>query len=252
MHEGFVSTVLGLPGIPAASEEVAVARDIALAELTGGRLHVTHLSTAAAVDLVRRARGRGIAVTADVTPHHLALTDEAVRGYDPNAKMKPPLRSAHDRDALRAGLADGAIDAVATDHAPHHADEKDVEFGLAPFGVVGLETAVGVVFTHLVHPGLVSLERAIAALSTAPARVLGLPLGTLAPGSAADVTLIDPEETWRVDPARFSSRSRNTAFAGAELRGAPAATIVEGRVVMWRGELFPAPRKLVPGSSVCS
>jgi dihydroorotase len=239
MHEGAVSTRLGLSGQPAIAEAAAVARDLLIAELTGGRLHVAHLSTARALDLVRRAKASGLKVTCEVTPHHLVLTDEevAASGYSTRTKMNPPLREASDLAALAAGLSDGTIDAIATDHAPHHADEKGVEFDAAPFGVVGLETAASVVYDRLVARGRLSLERFAALFGAGPARAFHLPGGTLAAGSPADVTLFDPEARWKVDPTRFVSKGRSTPFAGWELSGAPSATIVAGTVVWQRVEL---------------
>lgn len=237
MHEGAVSTRLGLPGQPAIAEAAAVARDLLVAEVSGGRLHVAHLSTARALDLVREARARGIAVTCEVTPHHLTLTDEAVArsSFSTNTKMNPPLREPADLEALAAGLEDGTVDAVATDHAPHHEDDKALDFGTAPFGVVGLETAAAVVYDRLVRAGRLSLRRFAEVFSAGPAKALGLPGGTLVPGSPANVTLFDPEHRWRVDPSRFESLSRNTPFAGWDLVGVPAGAIVEGRVV-WKRE----------------
>ncbi|HEX2252540.1 MAG TPA: dihydroorotase [Thermoanaerobaculia bacterium] len=233
MHEGEWSTRLGLAGIPGASEDLVVARDLILAEETGGRYHVAHLSTARSLELVRRARERGVAVTCEVTPHHLVLTEAAVAetGFSTHTKMKPPLRSEADRQALVAGLADGTVDAIATDHAPHHADEKDVPFDLAPFGIVGLETALSLCLDRLVHGGVIDLPRLVELLSTGPARCYGLPGGTLAVGSPADVTLFDPERTVTVDAATFRSKSRNTPFHGWQLRGAPVRTILAGRPV---------------------
>lgn len=231
MHEGVVSTELGLPAAPAAAEEVMVARDIILAELTGAHVHFAHLSTAGAVRLVREARGRGVPVTAEVTPHHLVLTDEVVREFDANAKMNPPLRAKRDVEALREGLADGTIDCVATDHAPHALSEKEGEFDRAAFGVVGLETAVSVLLDRLVRPGLLPLPTLVARLSADPARVMNLPGGSLGPGRPADITLLDLERAVTVEPARFASRSRNTPFAGWALTGGPWMTIVGGRVV---------------------
>lgn len=235
MHEGAVSTRLGLPGQPAIAEAAAVARDLLVAEVAGGRLHVAHLSTARALALVREARARGIAVTCEVTPHHLTLTDEEVArsGFSTNAKMNPPLREAEDLEALAAGLEEGTVDAIATDHAPHSEDEKSLDFITAPFGVVGLETAAALVHDRLVRRGKLSLAGFVRAFSAGPAKAFGLPGGTLVPGSPANVTLFDPEARWAVDPARFESLSRNTPFAGWELIGRPAATIVEGRVA-WR------------------
>jgi dihydroorotase len=237
MHEGAVSTRLGLPGQPAIAEAAAVARDLLVAEVSGGRLHVAHLSTARALELVREARSRGLRVTCEVTPHHLTLTDEEIArsSFSTNFKMNPPLREPSDCAALAAGLEDGTVDAVATDHAPHHEDDKALDFGTAPFGVVGLETAAAVVYDRLVRKGRLSLPRFAEVFSAGPARVLDLPGGTLAPGAPANLTLFDPERRWRVDASRFESLSRNTPFEGWDLVGAPATTIVEGRVV-WKRE----------------
>jgi dihydroorotase len=231
MHEGEWSTRLGLAGIPGAAEDVMVARDLLLLEDTGGRYHVAHLSTARSLELVRRARRQELPVTCEVTPHHLVLTDEEVARtvFSTQCKMKPPLRSERDRQALLAGLADGTVDAIASDHAPHHADEKDVEFDLAPFGILGLETTLGLCLDRLVRPGVIGLSRLIELLSTGPARVLRLPGGTLRPGSPADVTLFDPEGEVTVAAGAFLSRSRNTPFDGWRLRGRPVATLVGGR-----------------------
>jgi dihydroorotase len=231
MNEGYWSTALGLRGIPRASEEIAVARNIRLAELTGSRFHVAHLSTAGALRSVREAKSRGLRVTCEVTPHHLLLTDERVSGYDTQAKMKPPLTTEEDRQALLEGLRDGAVDAIATDHAPHHQDEKDDDFDSAPFGIVGLETAVALCLDRLVRPGVVSLSRLVELLSTGPARVLRVEGGTLVPGSRADVTLLDLERPFRIDPKSFLSKGRNTPFAGWESRGRAVRTIVSGKTV---------------------
>jgi dihydroorotase len=231
MNEGVVSTEIGLPGAPAAAEDVMVARDILLAELTGAHIHIAHLSTAGAVRLVRDGKARGVRVTAEVTPHHLVLTEEAVRGYDPNTKMAPPLRTKRDVETLGEGLADGTIDCVATDHAPHALAEKEGEFDHAAFGVVGLETAVAVLLDRLVKPGLLPLPTLVSRLSRDPARLLNLPGGSLAPGAPADVTILDLERKTTVDPARFRSKSRNTPFAGWMLTGAPWLTIVGGKAV---------------------
>ncbi|MGH9382083.1 MAG: dihydroorotase [Thermoanaerobaculia bacterium] len=233
MHEGEWSTRLGLAGIPGAAEDVVVARDLILQEDFGGRYHVAHLSTARSLDMVRRARAAGRPVSCEVTPHHLLLTDEAVaeRGFSTDTKMNPPLRSESDREALIRGLADGTIDAIATDHAPHHPDEKDVEFSLAPFGVVGLETAVSLCLDRLVRPGILSLSRLIELLSTGPARVLDVPGGTLAAGSPGDVTLLSLDRQVTVRRDRFSSKARNTPFEGWKLRGRPVGTILAGRPV---------------------
>lgn len=236
MHEGAVSTRLGLTGQPDVAEAAAVARDLLVARLAGGRLHFAHLSTALSVEAVREAKIRGLDVTCEAAPHHLTLLDEEVArsGYSTRFKMNPPLRERADVRALIAALADGTIDAIATDHAPHHEDEKAVDFDGAPFGVVGLETAASVVHDRLVAPGHLSLRRFVELFSTGPARAFRLPGGTLAAGSPADVTLFDPNKRWTVDPARFVSLGRSTPFAGWELVGAPAATIVAGRVV-WNG-----------------
>ena len=235
MNEGPVSTVLGLRGQPAAGEAIMVERDVLLAELVGGRVHIAHLSAAASVDAVRRGKARGVRVTAEVTPHHLFLTDEAVRetSYDTHTKMNPPLRSESDREAVLAGLLDGTIDCIATDHAPHTVDDKKVEYDHAANGIVGLETAVALCLDRLVGAGLLELPYLVALLSANPARVLGLPGGTLAPGSPADLTLLDLAKKRQVDATRFESRSRNTPFGGWILKGWPAMTIVGGRVA-WK------------------
>ena len=233
MHEGEWSTRLGLPGMPGAAEDVMVARDLLLVEDTGGRYHVAHLSTARSLDLVRRAKEKGLSVTCEVTPHHLVLSDEAVAesGFSTHMKMNPPLRSARDREALLNGLADGTVDAIASDHAPHHPDEKDVEFSLAPFGAIGLETSLSLGLDRLVRPGVITLSRLIELLSTGPARILGLPGGTLAPGSPADITLFHPNRPVTVRAARLRSKARNTPFDGWKLRGRPVATFLDGRRV---------------------
>jgi len=230
-HEGETSTRLGLAGWPGVAEDVMVQRDILLAEYTGGAVHIAHLSTGRAADLVRRGKAAGVRVTCEVTPHHLALTDAAIASYDTNAKMNPPLREESDRAALLAAIADGTVDAIATDHAPHHTDEKCVEFGRAPFGVVGLETAVPICLDRLFHAGVVGLPRLVELLATAPARILRLDRGTLRPGAAADVTVLDLDRATQVDPAGFASKSANTPFSGWTLRGAAVMTIVGGRIV---------------------
>ena len=234
MNEGRYSTLLGLKGMSRAAEDSHVARDIMLAELTGASIHIAHISTAGSVELVRRAKKQGIAVTCEVTPHHLSLTDAAVVGFDTNTKMSPPLRSEEDRAALIEGVRDGTIDAIATDHAPHHSDEKMLEYDRAPSGVVGLETAFGLALTVLHHSGNVSLSRIIEMLTIGPARAFSLPGGTLAVGSPADITLINPDREWTVEPQRFKSKSRNTPFAGWKLRGLVVETLVDGRRV-WEG-----------------
>lgn len=234
MNEGVVSTRLGLKGKPNASEDAHIVRELLLAELTGGHVHIQHVSTRYGVEAIRRAKAQGVRVTAEASPHHLVLTEEAVEGYRTDAKMNPPLRTEEDRDAVRQGLRDGTLDVVATDHAPHHYDEKEQALDDAPFGVVGLETALGIGLTHAVGEGLVDLPTLIQRMSTAPARAFNLPGGTLAPDSAADVTVFHPEEEWTVEPERFESQGRNTPFAGWRLVGRPRMTVVGGRVV-WEG-----------------
>jgi dihydroorotase len=231
MHEGYWSTALGLRGIPSASEEMAVRRDISLAELTGAKLHIAHLSTRGSLEAVRDAKKRGIKVTCEVTPHHLFLTHEAVKDYDTNTKMAPPLRTEEDRQALVEGVADGTIDAIATDHAPHHYDEKALEYDQAAFGIVGLETAVALCLDRLVGKEVISLSRFVELASTNPARILGLSKGNLSVGADADITLLDRERPHKVDPGKFRSMSRNTPFARWELRGQAVATIFGGRLV---------------------
>ncbi len=228
MNEGLVSTELGLSGQPAAAEEVMVARDIVLAELTGAHVHIAHISTAGAVRMVREAKARGVRVTTEATPHHLLLTDEAVRSWDPNTKMAPPLRAKRDVEALLEALADGTIDCIATDHAPHALSEKEDEFVEAANGIVGLETAVCLLLDRLVRPGIIDLPTLVTRLSSGPARLLNLPGGSLAPGAAADITILDLEQPWTVDPATFRSRSRNTPFGGWTGTGAPWMTMVGG------------------------
>jgi dihydroorotase len=234
MHEGIVSTRMGLKGIPAAAEEVMVARDILLAELTGGHVHLCHMSTRGSVELIRRAKERGIRVTAEACPHHFSLTHEACVGYNTNAKMNPPLREAEDVEAIREGLKDGTIDCVATDHAPHHYDAKEREFDDAPNGIIGLETALGLSITELVGRGLLTLPQLLHRMSTAPARIFNLPAGTLATGAPADLVVIDPGVRWTVQPETFRSKSRNTPFAGRELTGRAELTIVRGQVAFRR------------------
>jgi len=230
MHEGAVALRLGLRGIPAAAEDVMVARDVALAGLAGGHLHIAHISSAGAVQMVRQARASGVHVTAEVSPHHLWLTDEAVMGYNTNAKMAPPLRSEEDRQALREALADGTIDAVATDHAPHHRDEKDVEFDQAANGIVGLETLLPLTL-QLVHDGLLDLPTAIAKITSEPARILRLSTGRLEVGVPADLVLIDPTHEWLVSSESLLTKSKNTAFEGWKMRGRAVVTLVDGRIV---------------------
>jgi dihydroorotase len=235
MHEGIVSTRLGLKGIPSAAEEIMVARDIILAELTGGHVHLCHMSTRGSVELIRRAKDRGLRVTAEACPHHFTLTHHACEGYDTNAKMNPPLREEADREAIRQALRDGTIDVIATDHAPHHYDAKEREFDDAPNGIIGLETALGLAVTELVCGGLLTLPELVARMSTIPAKVFRLPGGTLAPGALADVVVLDPQAEWEVRPEAFYSKSRNTPFAGRRLTGRAELTIVRGQVVFDRG-----------------
>ena len=237
MHEGVRSSALGLAGRPAEAEEIIVARDLAVARACGGRLHLCHLSTARAVELVRRAKAEGVRVTAEVTPHHLVGTEDDLVTYDTMKKMNPPLRTAEDREALKAGLADGTIDVIATDHAPHAVEEKDMEFDLAPPGTIGLETALAVVLTYLVDPGVLPLTRAIEALATTPARILGAADhgGPLEPGRPANLVVFDPEAAWTVE-APFVSKARNSAFLGARLRGKVRFTMLRGAFTVADGK----------------
>ena len=230
MNEGFESMRLGLAGMPDAAEDIMVARDIRLAEITRGRLHIQHISTARSVELVREGKRRGVKVTAEACPHHFTLTDERLRTFDSNYKMNPPLRTWSDVEAVVGGLRDGTIEILATDHAPHAPEKKMRELDLAPFGVIGLETLVPIVATHLVDPGHLSWPEAIRKLTINPAQLLGIPKGTLKPGADADVTLIDPTARWTIDPSQFRSRSRNCPFAGWEVRGRAHTVIVCGEV----------------------
>ena len=235
MNEGIVSAQLGLKGVPAEAEEIMVIRDILLARLTGGHVHLAHMSTRGSVELIKWGKERGINVTAEVCPHHLSLTEESVRGYNTNAKMNPPLRTADDVEALREAVKDGTIDLIATDHAPHHYDEKEREFADAPNGIVGLETALAVIVTNLVEKGYLGFSDLVDRMSCAPARIFNLPGGSLKRGSAADVTVFDPSARWKVDPARFLSKGRNSPYAGMTLVGRAACTIVAGSVVFRSG-----------------
>jgi dihydroorotase len=230
-HEGYPASRLGLRGIPGAAESIMVERNVTLAELTGSAVHIAHMSVGASLGAVRAGKQRGVRVTCEVTPHHFTLTDEALTGYDTNYKMNPPLRQRADRDELLKGLADGTIDAIASDHAPHHYDEKAVEFDRAPFGIVGLETAVSIALDRLVHAGLVSLARLVELLSVNPARILRVTGGSLSPASPADLTILAPDLPVTIAAARFRSKSRNTPFDGWTLRGGVAATIIGGRTV---------------------
>jgi dihydroorotase len=230
MHEGLTSLILGLPGMPAAAEDVMVGRDISLSAATGGRIHVMHISSGGSVELVRRAKARGVRVTTEICPHHFVLTDESLRSFDSNFKMSPPLRGRKDVETCIAGLADGTIDVICTDHAPHAREKKMRELDQAPFGIVGLETCLGLVVTKLIEPGILDWPTAIAKMTINPARILGIPKGTLAVGADADVTIIDPDARWTVDPAKFRSKSTNSPFAGWQLRGRAETVIVGGRV----------------------
>jgi dihydroorotase len=239
MNEGIVSAQLGLKGIPAEAEEIMVIRDILLARLTGGHVHLAHMSTKGSVELIRWGKERGIKVTAEVCPHHLSLTEESVRGYETNAKMNPPLRTAKDVEALRDAVKDGTIDLIATDHAPHHYDEKEREFADAPNGIVGLETALAVVVTNLVEKGALKFSDLVDRMSCTPARIFNLPGGSLKKGGVADVTVFDPSERWRVDPSQFLSKGRNSPYTGMTLVGRAACTIVGGSVVYRSGNSAP-------------
>ena len=233
-HEGFHASALGLRGIPGEAESIMALRDVSLAGLTRGAVHIAHMSARQTLDAVRYGKARGIRVTCEVTPHHFVLTDEMLRApiaYDTNVKMNPPLRDAADRDAMLAGIADGSVDVVATDHAPHHADEKHVEFDHAPFGITGLETAVSLAFDRLVHAGVIPIARLVELLSVNPARILGVPGGSLAEGAPADISILAPDLRVTVSAASMRSKSRNTPFDGWTLRGGVAATIVGGRIV---------------------
>jgi len=230
MHEGRVSTELGFKGIPAASEAVIVARDLLLAELTGGRYHVAHVSTAEAVELVRDAKRKGLNITCEVAPHHFALTDEAVYNFDTNAKMSPPLRSSRHLAVVKAAVQDGTIDCIATDHAPHVIQDKEVEFDYAANGIIGLETAFGLTITSLVEPEVLTLPQAVARLTADPARIFRLPKGTLSGGADADVTIVDPSREWTYDVRQSASKARNSPFHGWKLRGQVLCTIVSGKI----------------------
>jgi dihydroorotase len=231
MNEGLVSARLGLKGIPAEAEEIMAIRDILLARRTGGHVHLCHMSTRGSVELVRWGKDRGIRVTAEACPHHLSLTEDEVEGYDTNAKMNPPLRSAADVEALRQGVRDGTIDIIATDHAPHHYDEKEREFADAPNGIIGFETALAVNITWLVRPGIISLATLIDRMSCAPARLFHLAGGSLRRGAAADLTVFDPSREWTVDPSLFRSKGRNSPYAGRVLTGLVGCTVVDGKIV---------------------
>jgi len=233
-NEGYHASVLGLRGIPGVAESIMAQRDIALAEMTGGTVHICHMSAATSLRAVREGKQHGARVTCEVAPHHFTLTDESLAtpvSYDTNMKMNPPLRTASDRDEMLKGIADGSVDVIATDHAPHHYDEKKMEFDLAPFGIVGLETCVSICFARLIQPGVITLTRMIELLSTNPARILNVPAGTLSEGAIADISVLAPDLQVTVDPSRFKSKARNTPFGGWQLKGGVAATIVSGRTV---------------------
>ena len=267
MHEGYYSTVYGLKGIPAEAEDVMVMRDVALARLTGGRLHICHISTATALDTVRRARAEGLNITCEATPHHLTLTDEAVGSYDTDTKVNPPLRSEEHVRALREAVASGLVDCIATDHAPHHLESKDCEYGMAAFGISGIETAVAVIIDRLVRPGVITMNRMVELFTTGPAKVIASNRdnseclgeiagrdetamddarrvrGTLTPGEKADVTVIDPEAVRTVDPVKFYSRGKNTPFKGETLKGWPCMTILAGKIVAQNGQVLNSGRE---------
>lgn len=230
-NEGYMATRLGIGGIPASAEEVMVARDLLLAKETGLKVHIAHVSTKRSVELIRWAKAEGVKVTCEVTPHHLVLTEKALEGYNTNAKVNPPLRTEEDRKAVEQALIDGTIDTIVTDHAPHHQDEKDVEFDKAAFGIVGLETALGLALTNLYQTGKMSINQILEKMSTNPAKILGLKSGTLMLGSPADITVIDPKLKWTVDKNKFYSKARNTPFDGEKLTGKSIMTIVDGKII---------------------
>jgi dihydroorotase len=236
INEGRISTLLGLRGMPSEAEEIMVARNIILARLTGGRLHIAHLSTRGAMELVRQAKKEGLRITAETAPHYFVLSEEEVVNFDPNTKINPPLRSKEDVKAIRKGLAEGVIDLIATDHAPHTEEEKNKEYALAPFGIIGLETAFPLTFTYLVEEKVLSLKEAVAKWTIAPARVAGLDRGTLSSGSVGDLVIIDPKKEKRVE--KFYSKSKNSPFLGRKLRGFAEMTIVGGRIVMANGKII--------------
>jgi len=237
MHEGCFSTLLGLSGIPAVAEEVMVARDLGLVELSGGHLHIAHVSTAGSVEMIRQAKLRGVKITCETAPHYFSLTDEAVKDFDTNTKMNPPLRTGKDVEAIKEGLKDGTIDVIATDHAPHTGVEKEVEYNLAPFGITGLETALPLIITKLVKEDILTLSQAIAKVSLNPAKILRVDKGTLAVGADADITVIDFDKEITVNADEFESRSKNSPFVGWKLKGVAAMTVVGGRVVMRCGKV---------------
>jgi len=237
MHEGYYSTIYGLKGIPAAAEEIMIARDIILAEATGARVHICHISTAGSVELIRAAQERGVLLSCEVTPHHLILTDEVVGSYDADTKVNPPLRSLDDAIALRDAILDGVVDCIATDHAPHHRESKDCEYNLAANGISGLETAVALIMDQLVIPEIIDDETMVRLFTIGPADILGINKGTLDPGADADITIIDPKMSKTVEPEKFYSKGKNTPFKGMSLRGWPCMTIVKGQIICRDGKI---------------
>jgi len=231
MNESYTSTLLGLPGIPSLAEEIMVSRDLRLAEFTGGRVHIAHVSTRGSVELIRAAKKKGVKITSEATPHHFSLTDEIIKTFNTNARVNPPLRTQKDVEEIKKGLRDGTIDCIATDHAPHSIEEKDVEFGAAPPGMVGLETALGLVITELVNKKILSWEEAVAKMTVNPARILNLNLGRIEVGGSADLTVVDPKTSWTVDISQFKSKSKNSPFEGRKLTGRAWMTIVDGKIV---------------------
>lgn len=238
MNEGAAATAMGLRGISRAAEEVMVARDAILAEAVGGRVHIAHISTKGSVDIIRRAKARGVRITCETCPHYFSLTEDACEGFNTNAKMNPPLRTAEDVEAIRAGLADGTIDCIVTDHAPHHPDEKECEFGLAKNGIVGLETSLGLGIKNLVKTGVLTMSGLIEKMALNPSRILGIAKGTLSPGHAADIVIFDPDKSWTVDTAKLHSKGKNSPYDGFELYGKPEYVLVGGEIVINRGELM--------------
>jgi dihydroorotase len=238
MHEGYYSTIYGLKGVPAAAEEIMVARDILLAKLTGSRVHICHISTPGSIELIRQAKAEGLKITCEATPHHLTLTDELAGSYDADTKVNPPLRSAEYVQALRVALNDGTIDCIATDHAPHHQESKDCEYAIASFGISGIETAVAVIMDYLVDKGILEIEKMVSLFTTGPANVLGLDMGTLSAGKTADITIIDPNAIKLVDVNKFYSKGKNTPFKGLNLKGWPFITIRGGKVIATDGKVI--------------
>ncbi len=231
MNEGYNATRLGVPGLPRAMEEIMIERNARLAQLTGAQIHIQHITTAGGIEILQRYKAKGVSITGEATPHHFTLTDDAVRDFDTNAKMNPPLREQEDIDAIKKAIADGTIDCISTDHAPHTPTEKDVEFAEAPFGIIGLETSLALTITELVEPGHILLERAVELMTSAPAKILGLRAGVLSEGGPADIVIFDPKAEWVVEPERSASLSRNTPFAGMTLRGQVKTTLCDGKVV---------------------